>query len=121
MGQLSFCEDSKLGALECTTPYVYPAPLHLELTSMRHGSVGPGGPRSDLGYARSCIRTSENTPSRRFVNKGLLVRLLALRGPVGAQPQRDVGRLHGLSHHRNQIVAQSVEVRLVPELSREGL
>ena len=39
------------------------------------------------------------------VNKKLLVRQLALRGLVGAQPQRDVGGLHGLSHHTYQIVA----------------
>src|SRR3712207_8933922 len=32
----------------------------------------------------------------------------------------DVSRLHRLPHHRHQVVAQGVEVRLVPELGREG-
>src|SRR5215203_1291007 len=54
------------------------------------------------------------------VNKKLLVRQLALRGLVGAQPQRDVGWLHSLPYHPHQVVAQGIQVRLVPELDREG-
>src|SRR5215204_5532247 len=46
--------------------------------------------------------------------------MLALRGCVGAQPQRDVRRLHRLPHYPHQIAAQGVEVSLVPELRREG-
>jgi hypothetical protein len=48
-----------------------------------------------------------------------LVRLLTLRSSIGTQPQGDVRRLHRLPHHPYQIVAQGVEVRLVPELGRE--
>ena len=36
---------------------------------------------------------------RGSVNMVLLVRLLAFRGRIGAQPQRDVGRLHRLAYH----------------------
>ena len=44
----------------------------------------------------------------------------ALRLLVGAQPQGDVDGQHRLSHHANQIVVQCFEVRLVPQLGREG-
>src|ERR671920_1367534 len=46
--------------------------------------------------------------------------MLALRGCVGAQPQRDVRRLHRLPHHPYQVFAQRIQVRLFPELSRES-
>jgi hypothetical protein len=48
------------------------------------------------------------------VNKALLVCLLTLRGRLGAQPQRDVGRLHRLPYHVYQFVVQRLQVRLVP-------
>src|SRR5918993_3349238 len=46
--------------------------------------------------------------------------MLALRGCVGAQPQRDVRRLHRLPHHPYQVFAQRIQVRLFPKLSRES-
>src|SRR5215208_1751108 len=48
------------------------------------------------------------------VNKALLVCLLTLRGRLGAQPQRDVGRLHRLPYHGYQFVVQRLQVRLLP-------
>ena len=39
--------------------------------------------------------------------------LLALRTCLGAQPERGVGRLHRLSHHPYEFVAQRLQVRLV--------
>src|SRR5215207_2009487 len=41
-------------------------------------------------------------------------------GP-GAQPHRDVGGLHRLLHHPQQLVVQSLEVRLIAEPGGEGL
>jgi hypothetical protein len=52
---------------------------------------------------------------------GLLVHLTVIRGLVGTQPQSDVLRLHRLLHHPYQVVAQGIEVRLVPELCGETL
>ena len=40
---------------------------------------------------------------------------------VGTQPHRDVRRLHRLPDHLQQIVAQSIEVRLFSELGGEAL
>src|SRR5215208_7277128 len=48
------------------------------------------------------------------VNKALLVCLLTLRGRLGTQPQRDVGRLHCLPYHGYQFVVQRLQVRLLP-------
>jgi hypothetical protein len=69
--------------------------------------------------------TEHGPPHRR--NDGQSVKLEDLlldfafpRGWVWAQPQREVGWLHSLPYHPHQIVAQGVEVRLVPELGREG-
>ena len=50
-----------------------------------------------------------------------LICLLALRSRLGAQPQRDVGRLHSLPNYPHQIIAKGIEVRLIPERRREGL
>src|SRR5215218_10247134 len=50
----------------------------------------------------------------------LLVCLLDLGGRLGAQPQRHVCGLHGLPDYTFQITAQRFEIRLVPELGREG-
>ena len=36
-------------------------------------------------------------------------KLLTFRGPIGAQPQRDVGGLQGLLHHSHELVIQCVE------------
>src|SRR5215208_2135918 len=36
------------------------------------------------------------------------------------QPQRGMRRLHGPSHHRDQLVAQTVQGRLVPKFGRES-
>src|SRR5215212_175464 len=36
------------------------------------------------------------------------------------QPQRAMRRLHGPSHHRDQLVAQTVQGRLVPKFGRES-
>src|SRR5215212_1010528 len=47
--------------------------------------------------------------------------LASLRSGIRAQPQRDVGWLHGLPHDPDEIAAQGVEVRLVSELGREAL
>ena len=50
----------------------------------------------------------------------LLVCLLTLRRSFGTQPQRDVSGLHRLPHHPYEIVAQGVQVGLVPKLRREA-
>src|SRR5215218_473664 len=47
--------------------------------------------------------------------------LASLRSGIRAQPQRDVGWLHGLPHDPDEVFAQGVEVRLVSELGREAL
>jgi hypothetical protein len=47
--------------------------------------------------------------------------LLALRTCLGAQPERGVGGLHGVSHHPHEVVVQRPQVRLIPQLRREGL
>src|SRR5687768_11001039 len=51
----------------------------------------------------------------------MLVYLPVPRGCVGPQPQSDVLWLHRLPHHSHQIVAQSIEVRLVSKLGGEAL
>ena len=66
-------------------------------------SVYRPNPRSER-----CSYPFSDSFSRTFVNKRLLVRQLALRGLIGAQPQRDVGRLHRLPHHPYEIIAQGV-------------
>jgi hypothetical protein len=53
--------------------------------------------------------------------KRLLVCLPAPGDCLGTQPQRDVLRLHRLPNHSHQIVAQGIEIRLVPELCGEAL
>src|SRR5215212_2043645 len=47
--------------------------------------------------------------------------LSTLQNRIGSQPQRDVRRLHGLPDHTFQIIAQGVQVGLLPELGRESL
>src|ERR671932_2741349 len=47
-------------------------------------------------------------------------RLALVQGCVGAQPQRDVRRLHRPPNHPDEILVQGIEVRLVPEFGREG-
>jgi hypothetical protein len=54
------------------------------------------------------------------VNKGLLVRQQALRGLIGAQPQRDVGGLHSLPYHPHQVVAEGFQVGLVAQRGGEA-
>jgi hypothetical protein len=49
-----------------------------------------------------------------------LVCLLALRNPLGTQPQRDVGWRHRLPYYPYQVIPLSVQVRLAPELGRAG-
>jgi hypothetical protein len=46
--------------------------------------------------------------------------LLAFRGPVGAQSEQDVGRLHRLPYHARKVVVQCLEVRLVAKPGVEG-
>src|SRR5215211_7821239 len=55
------------------------------------------------------------------VEDGLLLALLAFSGRLGSQPQGEVGRLHRLPHHAHQVIAQSVEVCLVPKLRRKNV
>jgi len=55
------------------------------------------------------------------VHRGRLVRRRALSGRLGAQPQADVGRLHGLPYHANHRVAQTAEVALLFELGGVGI
>ena len=52
--------------------------------------------------------------------KRLLVCPPAFGGRVGTQPQRDVGGLHRLPYHPYQVVAQCLQVGLVPQLGGEG-
>src|ERR687896_639047 len=40
---------------------------------------------------------------------------------IGPKPKRDVLRLHRLLHRVHQILAQGVQVCLIPELGRESL
>src|SRR5919112_5041451 len=40
---------------------------------------------------------------------------------IRAQPQSDVGGLHRPAHDPDEVIAQGVEIRLVPELARENL
>ena len=54
---------------------------------------------------------------RTSVNRGLLGWLLAFRGRLGAQPQRDVSGLHRFLGHPHQVVAQSAYVRLLSHFS----
>src|SRR5215218_10466678 len=42
------------------------------------------------------------------------------RTAIWAEPERDVGWLHRFPHHAYQIVAQRIQIRLIPELGREG-
>ncbi len=51
----------------------------------------------------------------------MLVYLPVPRGCVGPQPQSDVLWLHRLPHLSQQIIAQSIEVRLVSKLGGEAL
>ena len=39
---------------------------------------------------------------------------------IGTQPQRHVGGLHRLPYHTYRVVAQGVEVCLIPRFGREG-
>jgi hypothetical protein len=54
------------------------------------------------------------------LNKALLVRLLALRKPIGAQPQLDVRRLQRLPDHAHEFVVQRLQVGFIPEPGGEG-
>src|ERR671914_170080 len=58
---------------------------------------------------------------RACVNKESLAHPLRLRVCLGSQPQGDVCGLHSLPHHPYQVLAQGVEVRLLPELGGEPL
>jgi hypothetical protein len=58
--------------------------------------------------------------SCRFSLVAWFSRRAALQSCIGTQPQRDVRRLHRLPYHPNQIITQCVQVRLVPQLGREG-
>jgi len=75
--------------------------------SMRLGLAQPTSvylstPMQDAGYGLGRIFLPR-TP----VNRGLLGWLLAFRGRLGAQPQRDVSGLHRFLGHAHQVVAQS--------------
>jgi hypothetical protein len=39
---------------------------------------------------------------------------------VGTQPQSDMGGLHGLLYHSNQVVIEGFQIRLVPQCGGEG-
>src|SRR5918997_5630424 len=47
--------------------------------------------------------------------------LTSLWGEIRTQPQRDMNWLHRPPHDPDEVVAQGVEIRLVPKLGREGL
>ena len=51
---------------------------------------------------------------------GRLLFPFALRCRSVAQPQRDVGRLHGLPHHPHQVFTECGEVGIVTQLGGEG-
>src|SRR3712207_6520829 len=46
--------------------------------------------------------------------------LASLRSGIRTQPQRDVGGPHRLLDHLDEVFAKGVEVRLIPQLGREG-
>src|ERR671912_2922592 len=72
-------------------------------------------PRTPFG------RSTQNFPSKTFVNKAVLVCLLILLWRrIGAQPQRDVGRLHSLPYQPHKLGVQRIQIRLISELGREG-
>src|SRR5215208_2617752 len=77
--------------------------------------------RSDRGTQRNSPRTPAGQGSLAMMR--LLTRprssLLAIWGRLGTQPQGDVGWLHRLPHLPYQVVAQGVQVCLVPEPDRE--
>jgi hypothetical protein len=58
--------------------------------------------------------------SLRWPRRHLSRSLVPLWSGILAQPQRDVGWLHGLPHHPDEVVTQGIEIRLVSKLGREG-
>ena len=54
------------------------------------------------------------------VSLGSVEHVVALSGGIRAQPQRDVGRLHRLPYHPYEVIAQGVQIRLVPELAEKA-
>src|SRR5215218_8922620 len=57
---------------------------------------------------------------RTSVNEELLVCSLERRGSIGAQPHRDVLRLHRLPYHVYQLLFQCLQVPLVSEFGRKA-
>jgi hypothetical protein len=101
-----------------------------------HGNAHGAHPRGDDGreergpinepYLATPIKTIRRyTPpaTRTRAPEQVLLRsvghVVLLRGSIGSQPQRDVRRLHRLSHHSHQIVGQRVEVGLIAQPSVE--
>ncbi len=119
-------------------PLIYVVPLILGLLPDKRSHVPflprtPCGPSSRYRFGGICIPTRGDRARGavsgthlllllllRRVNGGPLMILFDLQLRIGAQPQRDVGGLHGLFDHPHQIVAQCVEVGLVSELGGEG-
>ena len=54
------------------------------------------------------------------MRKELLFCPLTVSRPVGVQPQGDVGGLHRLPYHPDQIIAKCAQVCFVAQLGREG-
>jgi hypothetical protein len=80
---------------------------------------GARGTRMRLGYVIHHITRTRLL--RLAVKKELLSGPLTVSRLVGVQPQGDVGRLHGLPHHPDEIIAECVEVGFVAKLGREGV
>jgi hypothetical protein len=71
-----------------------------------------------MTYSRWLPQTWSHTEEYRF-GRSLLVYDLALRGCARTQPQRDVGRLHGLPYHPYQVGVQRLQVCLIPQSGGE--
>src|SRR5215213_5649364 len=90
----------------------------------RHAPSFPSShPHSSLPYSKVTINVQGCWQRQLFVvpSKRLLACLPVPGACVGTQPQSDVLGPHRLPHHCHQVVAQGIEVCLVPELDGEAL
>jgi hypothetical protein len=80
-------EDVRATCVLSEIAQLYAPSLHLVVEGVNSSSpIEPQMAAMLRPYSPYWIRTSENLSSTHLVNKGLLVRLLALRGRIGAQP-----------------------------------
>src|SRR5919112_4414350 len=82
----------------------------------------PSGYKCQPPLGRASVSRSRRSPGAgaRPQDRALAIRLLVFRRLVGAQPERDVSRLHRLPYHARKVVVQRLQVRLVAKPGREG-